>query len=146
MRTLFLVAGLAVLVSGCSRKQPQSKPPDPGPGQEATLATSPAPAHAPGLDGSALPEPSKQGLVDLSSDSNPYISNIAKRALSSWQGRDYKAVALGIGKLVALCKSTGQQQALTSSLAQLKLEVERAAAKGNANAKEALAQLARQQL
>ena len=146
MRTLLLTMALAVLVAGCNREKTDSKAPEPAASREATSAPPATAAEGRVADAGSLPEPSKEALVNLCADPNPYISNIAKHALSSWEAKDYKAVAIAMGKLVALCKSTTQQSALLSSLAQLKLEVDRAAAKGNANAKEAAAQLAQQPL
>ena len=90
-----------------------------------------------------MPDPSKEGLKGLCKDPNPYISNNARHALSSWEAKDYSAAATAMRKIMSLCRSTAQQHAAGSSLAQLKLEIDKAAANGNANAKEAAAQLAR---
>jgi len=89
-----------------------------------------------------MPQPSKEGLKGLCADPSPYISNIAKHALSSWEAKDYSAAVTGMRKIISLCRSTAQQDAALSGLAQLKLEIDKAAANGNANAKAAAAQLA----
>lgn len=91
--------------------------------------------------GSPLPEPSKEGLKKLCSDTNPYIRNNAKQGLSAWEARDYTTAVISMQKIITLCKSEAQQADAISSLAQLKKDVEAAAAKGNRNAKEAAAQL-----
>jgi hypothetical protein len=145
MRTpLLLAVALAVLVAGCNRKTTESKMPEPATGQAVAEPVAPAAqgdARAP--DAGVIPEPSKEGLKSLCTDPNPYISNNAKHALSSWEAKDYTAAAIGMRKIISLCRSTAQQNAALSSLAQLKLEIDKAAAKGNANAKAAAAQLAR---
>jgi hypothetical protein len=145
MRTpLLLALALAVPVAGCNRKKTESKIPEPATSQAAAQPAVPAAqgdARAP--DAGVMPEPSKDGLKSLCKDPNPYISNNAKHALSSWEAKDYSAAATGMRKIISLCQSTAQQNAASSSLARLKLEIDKAAANGNANAKEAAAQLAR---
>jgi hypothetical protein len=143
MRTLLFALALAVFVTGCNRKKPESKAPEPASSQAVEPATPAAGGDTRGPDAAPLPESSKEGLVSLGSDPNPYISNLAKRALSLWEAKDYNAAAIEMGKVMVLCRSTTQQSAILSSLAQLKLEINQAAAKGNANAKEAAAQLPR---
>jgi hypothetical protein len=135
---------LSVLLAGCNRKQTESKVLEPAAGQAAAEPAAPAAqgdARAP--DAGVMPQPSKDGLKSLCADPSPYISNIARHAQSSWEAKDYSAAATGMRKIISLCRSTAQQDAALSSLAQLKLEVDKAAANGNANAKEAAAQLAR---
>jgi hypothetical protein len=141
---LLLPIALAVLVAGCNRKTAESKMPEPATGQAVPKPVAPAAqgnARAP--DEGVIPEPSKEGLKNLCADPNPYISNNAKHALSCWEAKDYSAAATGMRKVMSLCPEAPQQNAALSSLAQLKLEIDAAAAKGNANAKEAAAQLAR---
>jgi hypothetical protein len=145
MRTpLLLAMAFTVLFAGCNRKKAEPKLLEPPAGQAAAEPAAPAAqgdARAP--DERVLPEPSRDGLKSLCTDPNPYISNNAKHALSSWEAKDYRAAATGMQKIISLCQSTAQQNAALSSLAQLKLEIDKAAANGNANAKEAAAQLAR---
>jgi hypothetical protein len=136
---LLAVIALALLAAGCSRKKTESMAPEPA--AQPPAAASQGDAGAP-VEGAA-PAPSKDGLKSLCSDPNLYIRNIAKHALSSWEAKDYSAAATGMRKIMNLCRSADQQNAALSSLAQLKLEIEKAAASGNANAKEAAAQLAR---
>ena len=143
MRTsLPLAIAVVVLAGGCHHEKPQSKPPERSNGEAAAEPAAPAAdGEARTPEAGAMPTPSKDGLVSLSTDPNPYIRNNAKHALSSWERKDYIAVAIGMRKLMNLCRSTSQQEAALSSLAQLKLEIDAAAAKGNANAKAAAAQL-----
>ncbi len=144
MRTpLLLAVALAVLLAGCNRKKTESKPLEPAAGQAAAEpAASAAQGDARAPDVGDMPQPSKEGLKSLCTDPSPYISNIAKHVVSSWEAKDYRAAATGMRKIISLCRSTAQQNAALSSLAQLKLEIDKAAANGNANAKEAAAQLA----
>jgi hypothetical protein len=145
MRTFLLLATvLVLLVAGCKKKTTESKVPGLATGQAIAKPTARAAnGDAPAPDQGVIPDPSKEGLKNLCSDPNAYISNNAKHALSCWESKDYNAAATGMRKVLSLCRSTAQQNDALSSLAQLKLEVDAAAAKGNANAKEAVAQLAR---
>jgi len=139
--SLALALTAALLVSGCGRKKEDStvlQPVTTEPAAEA-VAASPPPAQA---DALSAPEPSKAGLVTLCSDPNAYIRNNAKEALTSWDAQDYASAVIALQKVVSLSRTPEQQAAVASGLAQLKADVDRAAAKGNANAKEALAQMA----
>jgi hypothetical protein len=121
MRTLLFAIGLVILVAGCNRKKAEVNPPEPAANQPS--------------------EPSQEGLGSLCGDSNPYISNIAKHAMEFWKVKDYRSAVIEMKKLIGLSRTTTQRNAATSSMGQLKLEINRAAAKGDANAQDAAAQL-----
>lgn len=125
---LLLAIAVALLGAGCKRNTAESKLPESSEGAAA------------GKDG--MPAPSKAGLKRLCSDTNPYMSNNAKYALSCWDAQDYEGAASAMKKILNLCRSSDQQSDALSSLAQLKLEIDAAAAKGNAKAKTAAALLA----
>ncbi len=116
---------LVIVIAGCSQKE---KTPTPAPSDPSTQS-------------SETLQPSKDGLRKLSADANPYIRHNAKAALESWEARDYTAVVIAMQKIVSLCRSESQVTATMTSLAQLKSEIDAAAAKGNSNAKEAAAQI-----
>lgn len=122
MRTLLIALALAVLVTGCGRKKTESQ-------------------VAANQKAEAVDTTAEQGLVSLGSDPNPYISNIAKHVLSSWNAKDYSSAVSGMSSLKTLCRSDSQRKAVLSSLDQLKVEVNQAAAQGDANAKQAVALL-----
>ena len=124
MRTLLFAIGLVILVAGCTQKKNEANLPEP-------IASHPS-------------ESSQEGLTSLCGDANPYISNIAKRALESWNGNDYRSAAIEMKKLMGLSRTTAQRNAASSSMDQLKLEINRAAANGDINAKDAGAQLTNQ--
>ena len=102
MRTLLLGLALTVLAAGCSRKKTEATAPELAASQQSAPASQAAAADAPIADASSIAQPSKEGLVSLCSDPNPYISNNAKHSLSSWEAEDYKAAVLGIGRLLAI--------------------------------------------
>jgi|GEM_PF-5747607 len=58
-----------------------------------------------------------------------------------WKVKDYRSAVIEMKKLIGLSRTTTQRNAATSSMGQLKLEINRAAAKGDANAQDAAAQL-----
>lgn len=133
---------LAALVAGCNRKGAESRAAAPAQGPVADQTAAPesqGDGTAPGA--AARPEPSKDGLKSLCADRNFYISNLAKHALASWEAKDYSSAVTGMRKIMSLCRSEDQRAAALSSLALLKLEAEKAAASGNANAREAAARL-----
>jgi hypothetical protein len=151
MKTRLVFAfALAALAAGCHREPADAKAIGPSTRQQSADAQAqpageplaPGAGDAQARDSAALPAPSKDGLSSLSADPNPYIRNNAKRALSCWEAKDYTGAALGLRKILNLCRSTEQQDAAMSAMAQLKLEIDGAAAKGNANAKAAAAQWA----
>jgi len=76
-------------------------------------------------------------------DQRHAIRNIAQQALASWEAKDYHAAVAGRRKIMSLCRSPAQQNAALSGMALLKLEIDKGAASGNANAIEAAAPLAR---
>lgn len=125
LKSILLLTLLVVAAPGCGSKE--KAPPPPG---------SDAVAQA----GDRL-QPSKDGLTKLSADTNPYIRNNAKQALESWEAKDYAAAVIAMQKVISLCKSETQQAAALASMAQLKMEIDAAAAKGNSKAKEAAAHL-----
>jgi hypothetical protein len=145
---IFILGSAIALVfftSACGRKEAAPSPPPP---EAATADTPPETAPA-AADPNAtpatgtMPAPSKDGLTRLCSDQNAYIRNNAKQALESWDAGEYAAAVIALQKVMSLCKTASQQEDALSSLAQLKQEIDAAAAKGNAIAREAAAQLGR---
>jgi siderophore synthetase component len=124
------VLAIALCVgAGCSRK---ASPP---------TATDSSSTNAV-IEAVAPVDAAKQGLTRLCDDESAYIKNNARQALASWESRDYQSAVIALQKVVSLCRSASQQEAAMSSLAPLQQEIKTAAAKGDANAKEAAATLA----
>ena len=115
----------------------------PGCGKKKTRLPAPTVATNAAAEPGGIAAPSRNGLVRLTSESNAYIRNNAKAALASWDEQDYTSAVIAVQKIMSLCESEAQREAALSSLAQLKQDIDAAAAKGDANAKEAAAQLAR---
>ena len=145
MKPVFLLLAAAFALSfnpGCSRRESPPAAIEAGPTNAVAEAPAETGAEIPVPESTPVPAPSKEGIASLCGDENAYIRNNAKQALASWESQDYPRAVTAMQKVLSLCRSSAQQDAALSSLAQLTQEVQAAAAKSSASAKEAAALLA----